>query len=232
MQQRQQKKHTKKPELYVIVWNFSQAEKQAKEVRRVEEKINAVCVECGNFVDYTLGHYHYYYCYTAKWLVWNNSSRRSFLLLLLLLRLLLYVHCTWGEGYNFSHLPHIHKPAHCRHTHTRRIIIISSVFVLHLNQCFLRCHSKIFVMANGAHNNLLIYCHLTSCTNYIFAHENHLSITLVGIVTIFRFSLFPFPQANSNSSLSLSLFIWRWLFQMDVYKRHEERDMKNIYCDS
>lgn len=63
----------------------------------------------------------------------------------------------------------------------------------HLNYHF--CMAlKIFVMANGAHNDLLNYCHLTSCTSYIRSlatHENHLSITSE---IVRRFVLFHFVR--------------------------------------
>lgn len=143
---------------------------------------------------------------------------------------LLYVHCTWGH--NFSHLPHrsivqidqrdrgAYKHTHARHHH-------NSFHICFALELAVSVALKIFVMANGAHNYLLIYCHLTSCTKYICsfcAHENHLSI-ISGICWSVHFAARFCPK----TVCSLNSVIWLRLFKTQV---EMVEDMKNIYCDS
>lgn len=184
------------------MWNFSQTENQAKELVRIgKKKLVLFALNVATLLTTHWGIIIIIIVIRKNGLFKIIPRDVRFLFFFFFL---LYVHCTWGEGYNFSRLPHTNMPIASTHTHTphhHNFFRICST----LEPVLFRWHSKIFVMANGAHNNLLIYCHLTSCTNYIFAHENHLSITLVRIVTIFRFSLFSFPQANSNFSLYLAM---------------------------
>lgn len=91
-------------------------------------------------------------------------------------------------------------------------------------------------MADGAHNNLLSYCHLTSCMNYIFAHENHLSITFLELLPFFLNALHNSRlfQAHASRFICLRLFK-NILILAHIHKLktvQKMKDMENIYCDS